>query len=361
MSRSFTIILLFSMILSLGHCTPVLFWNAEVTPRSVFPRIKYPEFHEEIKKILEDKMLVAFTYYKLSLKHFRCEDCFTYLSQQSPAFFYANVERADEALQSLDPVGDYSMPPDGRFEAPIVCEAGKLYMISLDSFRGEASPMRTCDKAIRSVTASIECEEIAYAFLGTHEESSELSGTLFQANMISFYFTQLALRDTDGLHEIEIQNMNVTGEDPRLRVELQTNDSRLALRFNLFLSNGYFEIHSFKYNDTIYYVSDLNAPQTHSFSCGKITLENEKKKLILSRIQIQYDSELHSERTVDFKFKDAWTCEGFVSPAIISGLFITAILLAILSVGISMLLSVQSPTAFETEGGPMLQINVVNE
>ncbi|XP_036328101.1 V-type proton ATPase subunit S1-like [Rhagoletis pomonella] len=243
-------------------------------------------------------------------------------------------------------------------ESPLQCQPDKLYMISLDELKSHINPMKSCDEAIKNVvTTSVNCEDAAYVFLGTHEVSTERSGRLYQNGRISFYLTQLEVEDSTGfIQEIEFYDMNITGGDPKLTVELIAENSTASLRFNVVISKGYFQIDSFTFNDTTYYVSDLYAPISHSFSCGKILLKKDKKKLIIKRMQIQYDVIPHPS---DFKFKDAWTCEGFTSPGIISGLFVTAIFVGVLSLGISMLMNVQSPTKFETPGGPILHINVV--
>lgn len=215
--------------------------------------------------------------------------------------------------------------------------------------------MKSCDDVIKKITEATQCPEVAYLFLGTHDESVEPIGHLHQHNQLSFYLTEFQLQTADDIETIQLQSMNVSGMDPILTVEFKANDTNASLTFSVLLSSGYFEIKSFKYNDTQYYVTDLYAPQTSSYSCGKILLHNDKKTIILRRVQMQYDKD---KRVGDFRFKDAWTCEAFISPAIISALFVTSILISILSVGISMLMSVQPPTKYESTGGHNLYIHV---
>lgn len=211
------------------------------------------------------------------------------------------------------------------------------------------------DDVIKAITQASGCADVAYMFLGTQGETVEPIGHLHQHNQLSFYFTEFQLQTADDVETIQLQSMNVSGMDPILTVEFQANNTNASLTFSVLLSNGYFEIKSFKYNDTQYYVTDLYAPQTSSYSCGKISLHKDKETIILRRVQMQYDKD---KRVGDFRFKDAWTCEAFTSPAIISALFVTVILLTALFVGIGMLMSVQPPTKYESPGGRNLYIHV---
>nr|XP_036222417.1 V-type proton ATPase subunit S1-like [Bactrocera oleae] len=276
-------------------------------------------------------MVAAFLYKRLSLKSFRCESCFPFLSQQTPAFFYANVERAEKALLTLNVTAHLKASNDGNLNAPLSYDV------------------------IKAITQASGCADVAYMFLGTQGETVEPIGHLHQHNQLSFYFTEFQLKTADDVETIQLQSMNVSGMDPILTVEFQANNTNASLTFSVLLSNGYFEIKSFKYNDTQYYVTDLYAPQTSSYSCGKISLHKDKETIILRRVQMQYDKD---KRVGDFRFKDAWTCEAFTSPAIISALFITVILLTALFVGIGMLMSVQPPTKYESPGGRNLYIHV---
>ncbi|XP_039952685.1 V-type proton ATPase subunit S1-like [Bactrocera neohumeralis] len=355
MQKHFIRILVLSVLVTAAHCGPVLIWHAEVQPKSVFPRISQHEFINEIKPLLETKMVAAFLYKKLTLKSFRCEGCFPYLSQQTQAYFYANVERPEKALLTLNVTAHLKATNEGNLDAPLSCRVGTLYTISLDVLSRAQNPMRSCDDVIKAITEASGCGDVAYLFLGTQGESDEPIGHLHQHNQLSFYFTEFQTQTADEVETIYLQSMNVSGVDPILTVEFQANNTNASLTFSVLLSNGYFEIKSFKYNETQYYVTDLYAPQTSSYSCGKISLHNDKEAIILKRVQLQYDKDT---RVGDFRFKDAWTCEAFTSPAIISGIFITAILLTALSVGIGMLMSVQSPTKFESTTGRNLYIHV---
>uniref|UniRef100_W8BR83 V-type proton ATPase subunit S1/VOA1 transmembrane domain-containing protein n=1 Tax=Ceratitis capitata TaxID=7213 RepID=W8BR83_CERCA len=357
MAKNSIITILFLSLISTGHGTPVLIWRAQVNQKTVFPQVRQHEFLEEVKPLLETRMVAAFTYDKLSLSSFRCEECFPFLSQESPAVFYANVEKADKSLLGLKPKAQLSVDIDGKLNSTLTCGAGKLYMISLDALGKASNPMKRCDEAMKKITESANCPDVAYLFMGKEDEVVELSGRLYQHNQISFYFTQIQMQSADFIEDIILLNMNVSGTDPMLSVELKSNNTDTSLSFHVQLSSGYFEIRTFYYNDTAYYVSDLYAPQTNSYSCGKIVLRNKDKGILtIRRLQIQYDQERHG----DFMFKDAWTCEGFTSPAIISGLFVTAILLGILFLGIGMLMSVQAPTKYDNPIGPGLHINVTD-
>ncbi|XP_011185744.2 V-type proton ATPase subunit S1 [Zeugodacus cucurbitae] len=355
MQTYFIAFLMLSVLANAVHCGPVFIWNSEVQPKSVFPRIKQSEFLEVIKPLQETKMIAAFLYSTLAFRYFRCGSCFPFLSQQTPAFFYANVERPEKALSSLNVTAHLKANSDGSLETHLVCEPGKLYLISLNELKRSSNSLKSCDDAIKKITTATNCAEAAYMFMGTKDELVEPIGHLYQHHQFSFHFSQFQVHTADGLDTIQLQGMNVSGMDPVLTVEFKANNSDTALTFNVLLSNGYFEIKAFKYNETQYYVTDLYAPQTSSYACGKIELHNDKEAIILRRVQMQYDKD---KRIADFRFKDPWTCEAFTSPAIISGLFVAAILISILSVGVGMLMSVQAPTKYDSALGQNLYINV---
>ncbi|XP_067622197.1 V-type proton ATPase subunit S1-like [Eurosta solidaginis] len=343
--------------LSMVYSTPVFLWQATVNEKPVFPQITKDEFVTEIKPLVDSKMVVAFTYPKLLIKDFQCESCFPYLSQQTPSFTYAYVETPAMVLRSFNKSQELSVDAEGKLVTPIKCETDKLYIISLKLLSASSNPMKSCDDAIKAITTNLACPDAAYMLMGTIDVSKKIEppGQLCQSKNLTVYISQLELHDSDGVQIYKIKDMLVQEEKNKtLTVALPTNDENATLTFTLHLKNNYLEIKYFQFKNKNFRVVDLYAPQTNSYSCGKIVLTKDGLKLVFKKFQIQYGK---PQEGTHFHFYDAWTCEGFATPAIISGVFVTIIFVGILSFGINMLFNVHTPSKFDSAEGPYITIN----
>lgn len=77
-------------------------------------------------------------------------------------------------------------------------------------------------------------------------------------------------------------------------------------------------------------------------------------RLYFFQIQLFFDK---SGNETNPKFSDAYDCVGFTSIPIWSGLFITAILLMILTFGITMMMDIRTMDKFDDPKGKTITIN----
>ncbi|CRL07970.1 CLUMA_CG020835, isoform A [Clunio marinus] len=95
------------------------------------------------------------------------------------------------------------------------------------------------------------------------------------------------------------------------------------------------------------------APLGFSFACGNsFVFKSAKISLLLKNIQVQ--PLLKGEN----KFSKAFDCVGIVSPAIVSGIFVTFILGIVLSIAITAILDIKTPNKFENRSSKQLTFTV---
>lgn len=130
-------------------------------------------------------------------------------------------------------------------------------------------------------------------------------------------------------------------------------------------SAGYFEMHNLAYGASKFRIQpDVNSPTTFSYFCGNVTFnqygEDAGKNILSLKFNVlQMQAPFNSKTPVngDFAFGDPWHCVPFVSIPILAGLFVCAILLAILGVGICWLMDINTMDRFDDPKGKTITIN----
>ncbi|KAL5286110.1 ATP6AP1 family protein [Megaselia abdita] len=148
-------------------------------------------------------------------------------------------------------------------------------------------------------------------------------------------------------------------------ISLATDDQ--AVSFNVALVGGYFEMHSLQLGEKTFRVlPEVQSPTTFSYYCGNKTFYQYSTdpnappntlSLVFNNLQMQapFDSKIPVDDK--FAFGDPWHCVPFVSIPILAGLFVCAILLAILGVGICWLMDINTMDRFDDPKGKTITIN----
>lgn len=100
-------------------------------------------------------------------------------------------------------------------------------------------------------------------------------------------------------------------------------------------------------------VSDIYAPSGFSYHCSNQHFKSANKSLLIKDFQIQ----VFLGNTTNEKFGDAYDCVGFTSAPIWSGLFVTFILLFILTLGLTMMMDIKTMDRFDDAKGKTITIN----
>lgn len=129
---------------------------------------------------------------------------------------------------------------------------------------------------------------------------------------------------------------------------------------DLRLSHGAWSVFGTKVNDKVIYPHTLvSAPYGYSFKCSKSVYykfndNTEIDGISLHDIQIQPKFDDATEKLT--KFGPAYDCVGFTSPAIWTGIFITFLLLAILSIGITFIMDIRTMDRFDDPKGKTITV-----
>jgi V-type H+-transporting ATPase S1 subunit len=96
-----------------------------------------------------------------------------------------------------------------------------------------------------------------------------------------------------------------------------------------------------------------SAPFGFSFKCSR-TLKFHANGTTLTLSDIQVQPGLNGKT----RFGDAFNCVGFTTAPIWAGVFVTSILLLILSLGIGAIMNIKTPNRFENRSGKQLTFTI---
>lgn len=136
----------------------------------------------------------------------------------------------------------------------------------------------------------------------------------------------------------------------------------LILVFNLDPSNNYWTLNASQStvkNQLLQLSTVVGAPQEFSYSCSsgvyfKVEDDNINGVYFVG-FQIQFNFNSSSTQNID-KFADSYDCIGFISIPIWAGLFITFLLLGIVSTGISYIMDIRSMDRFDDPKGKTITV-----
>nr|XP_023017204.1 V-type proton ATPase subunit S1 [Leptinotarsa decemlineata] len=158
----------------------------------------------------------------------------------------------------------------------------------------------------------------------------------------------------------------VLDNSTKVQLKMQSDVVSLTLNFTNSSSLGYWQLEepvsATFINATKKEVANLTsgaslyAVRTFSYHCGDQIFSNVNYSVIFRDFQIQvFFDKLADNATT--KFGDAYDCVGFTSIPIWTGLFVTTILLMIMTLGITMMLDIRTMDRFDDPKGKTITIN----
>ncbi|VEN50451.1 unnamed protein product [Callosobruchus maculatus] len=135
---------------------------------------------------------------------------------------------------------------------------------------------------------------------------------------------------------------------------------KVEVSFNFNNSNGYYELVEpveLQIDSTVHKItssSEMYAPNSFSYHCGDQVFSNGNFSLFFTDFQVELFFGSLPNKTM---FSDAYDCVGFTSVPIWSGLFVTSILLFIMTFGITMMMDIRTMDRFDDAKGKTITIN----
>ncbi|KAH8316310.1 hypothetical protein KR067_004692 [Drosophila pandora] len=364
---------------ALAEQTPVFLWGANSVAKPSLKTVPQAEFAEQLATLLEDHMVVAFEENGLSSKDFLCsnsesQSCYAQLQGVSPKTYYTSVENPTEALRSVAAKREHnSIDASGKLVSPAKCAAGKALFVSFeDSKESREATLESHDAAIAAISKQFECK-VAYLYLAApstapavqrrarRDTAATTGGTMWTStNQFQIFYTALLYNGED----VTITGITVNNaSDTKFTVTLSSATKNLV--FDVVSSGGYFSLSNLKYGDEAFRVTGIvNAPTTFSYSCGNLTLETAAtngRYNWLSFKSLQLQAPFDGSYKDNFAFGDSWDCVGFVSPGILMGLLVVALLLVIMFIGVCWMMDINTMDRFDDPKGKTITINAAAE
>jgi hypothetical protein len=130
---------------------------------------------------------------------------------------------------------------------------------------------------------------------------------------------------------------------------------QLPAKFRFKLASGYWTMNEIELDSTIFSITGEAplAPLGFSYRCSnKFIYKNGTTHLKLENIQVQ------PFLKGDHQFSDAYDCVGFFTAPILSGVFVTFIVMCALSLAITTIIDIKTPNRFENRSGKPLTFTV---
>lgn len=134
-----------------------------------------------------------------------------------------------------------------------------------------------------------------------------------------------------------------------------------ALQFDLVQEGGHWQVSQLLFDGKNYTSgTTIGANDGFSFACTpEVQYQSPGEtagRLVLTGLQMEVN--LNRETTTaNMVFSEAWNCVGFTSAGIWGGLFVTILLLAIMTIGISWMLDIKTMDRFDDPKGKTITIN----
>ncbi|EDW89477.1 V-type proton ATPase subunit S1 [Drosophila yakuba] len=360
--------------------TPVFLWGANSVAKPSLKTVSQSEFAEQLAALLEDHMVVAFEENGLSNKDFLCsnsqaQSCYAQLQGVSPKTYYTSVENPSEALRSVAAKREHnSIDASGKLTTPAKCAVGTALFVTFeDAATSREASLESHDAAIAAISKQFECK-VAYLYLAApstapvvqrrtrRDTAATTGGTLWKStNQFQIFYTALLYNG----NPITVTDLTLTNtSSTKLSVVMATSDIAKPITFDVIYDGGYFSLSNLAYDNSKFRSSGVNAPTTFSYSCGNLTLESkavDNRYNTLSFKSLQLQAPFDGSYKTDFAFGDSWDCVGFVTPGILMGLFVVALLLVIMFVGVCWMMDINTMDRFDDPKGKTITINAAAE
>ncbi|KAI8038458.1 V-type proton ATPase subunit S1 [Drosophila gunungcola] len=367
---------------ALAEQTPVFLWGANSVAKPSLKTVPQAEFAEQLATLLKDHMVVAFEENGLSNKDFLCsnsqsQSCYAQLQGVSPKTYYTSVENPSEALRSVAAKREHnSIDASGKLVTPAKCSVGTALFVSFeDATESREDVLEAHDAAIAAISKQFECK-VAYLYLAapstapvvqrrTRRETAATKGGFiwYATNQFQIFYTAIHYNGKS----VDVTGMAVTNSTTPLTkfsVELATSEASKKITFDILYDGGYFSMSNLAYDGSKFRTSDVNAPVKFSFSCGNLTLDSipvDNMYNTLSFKSLQLQAPFDGTYKNNFAFGDSWDCVGFVTPGILMGLFVVALLLIIMFVGVCWMMDINTMDRFDDPKGKTITINTAAE
>lgn len=188
--------------------------------------------------------------------------------------------------------------------------------------------------------------------------------TFFNRSRLLLYYHELKFTNIT----IEIDEVNVIEVSPtQLTVELIPIASLIEnkLTLNITGDGGYWQVEGIEFRNTIIAPrhTSIAALDNFSFHCSPIiafynaSTGETIEELQWSGLQLQPFFGALVPSDGPYGFGEAWDCVGFTSAGIWGGLFVTLLMLLILSIGISWMMEIRTMDRFDDPKGKTITIN----
>ncbi|CAD7077033.1 unnamed protein product [Hermetia illucens] len=244
----------------------------------------------------------------------------------------------------------------------VISAAGDANVVALYTGKSSGSLVRKA-RQVSSTAAPASSSTAAPVSTSTTASSGSVpmessNGTILQAPEILMYFTNLTFTDKD-TKVLTVKSLSVskTSDESRFTVTMVTQDD--TIKFNVTNgADGYWSVTDVEYGKYDNFVTDrtVGAADGFSYYCGpptKYTLQA-GQALTWTKWQIQPNFSTNPQIN---KFNDPYNCVGFTSIPIWSGLLVTVILLAIMSIGVTWLMDIRTMDRFDDPKGKTITVN----
>lgn len=188
------------------------------------------------------------------------------------------------------------------------------------------------------------------------KEDDDTRGLIGDCKNLLLYVSSTPLLSTDSGQTFTEEKLKVTNcekKDKNITFNL-TNENKVNFNFEIILQDdGYWKLQNVL-NDAHDYTwkADISAPIGFSYHCFNVSFQSENEILILPGLQIE-----PFEEEDQHNFNDAYDCIGFTSIPIWTGIFVTVILLLILTFGITFIMDIKTMDKFDDAKGKTITIN----
>lgn len=136
-----------------------------------------------------------------------------------------------------------------------------------------------------------------------------------------------------------------------------TGVEKLSLKFGL--SQGYWSVTQLSWNDMLMVIkTSIAVPTGFSYHCSPTVEFPSADGYPTVQIEGLQLEAVFTVSTDEFKvFSDSWDCVGFTTGGIWGGLFVTFLMLFILSIGISWIMDIRTMDRFDDAKGKTITIN----
>ncbi|KAJ8934853.1 hypothetical protein NQ314_013124 [Rhamnusium bicolor] len=350
-------------IINLVQCTefvPVYMWSTSKANEKVpaLHKISQDSFKDDVlERLKEDPFVIVFAEQTLSPEDFAQHDqsggiAFPNLSKLKKASkisYLPYVQNPVKALKHLDE--DVIELSIASLRQKLVIPKTNILIVDLNDAKDDEhrlDMLKRHDADIKLIYEEIlKKHDNVLALYTAHHTSWVAPEDIVSSRKIRSLLAIQQLQEFNQLNHTIVYLTNATFVvDNRFILTNQTSDGYWEL-VNVTAFNN-----STQYNLTS--SSAIYAPMRFSYHCGDQLFTDKNFEVYLKSFQIQ---PFFGSVNISSKFSDAYDCVGFTSVPIWSGIFVTSILLLIMTFGIIMMMDIRTMDRFDDAKGKTITIN----